>query len=548
MPSLLLGPILRHVGSDDATVWVETDAACTVEVLGHRAETFCVDGHHYAIVVVGGLEPGEGIPYGVALDGERVWPPVDGDLPASVIRPIRDDGDIELVFGSCRTSLPHEPPYLQPGIGRERSHGIDALRALANRMRRQDASAWPDFLVMLGDQLYADQLSPQMREVTERRGGGEHTLDELCTYTEYALAYREAWGDPPLIRWLLSVLPTSMVFDDHEIHAQWKISWAWLEQMRSEGWYDDRIASGLSAYWVYQHLGNLSPAELREDQTYRRVREADDAAGVLRELALGTDRHAGHSRWSFCRDLGRSRLVVVDSRAGRELGGGERRMVDRTEWAWVSDRVRGDYDHLLLASSVPFFLPEGLHDLEAWTEAVGDGAWGERFTALAEHVRQGGVLDHWACFGRSFAELISLLGHLAKGGETGNRPHSIVLLSGDVHHCYLAEVELGEVEGERAPVWQAVCSPYRKQLTRLDRAAMRLGASRAGSAIGAVLARSARVPRRDVRWRLTGRPCYDNQLGVLELSGESAHLRVQTTVGSHWTDPDLRTRFEHRLA
>ena len=35
MPSLVLGPLLRHVGEHDATVWVETDAACTVEVLGH---------------------------------------------------------------------------------------------------------------------------------------------------------------------------------------------------------------------------------------------------------------------------------------------------------------------------------------------------------------------------------------------------------------------------------------------------------------------------------------------------------------------------------
>jgi hypothetical protein len=35
-------------------------------------------------------------------------------------------------------------------------------------------------------------------------------------------------------------------------------------------------------------------------------------------------------------------------------------------------------EHLLLASSLPFLLPRGLHDLEAAVERVADGAWGRR--------------------------------------------------------------------------------------------------------------------------------------------------------------------------
>ncbi len=52
------GPLLRHVDPVSATVWVETDRACEVDVLGRRARTFCVGGHHYALVVVEDLEPG----------------------------------------------------------------------------------------------------------------------------------------------------------------------------------------------------------------------------------------------------------------------------------------------------------------------------------------------------------------------------------------------------------------------------------------------------------------------------------------------------------
>ena len=46
---LVLGPLLRYVGDDEATVWVETDRACTVEVLGCSSSTFCVAGHHYGL-------------------------------------------------------------------------------------------------------------------------------------------------------------------------------------------------------------------------------------------------------------------------------------------------------------------------------------------------------------------------------------------------------------------------------------------------------------------------------------------------------------------
>ena len=61
-PVLLLGPLLRHVDPVSATVWVETDRPCEVTVLGRRARTFAVSGHHYALVVVEGLEPGSVTP------------------------------------------------------------------------------------------------------------------------------------------------------------------------------------------------------------------------------------------------------------------------------------------------------------------------------------------------------------------------------------------------------------------------------------------------------------------------------------------------------
>jgi hypothetical protein len=86
VPELILGPVLRYVGVHEATVWVETDAPCTVEVLDHREETFTVEGHHYALVCVAGLAPGETHSYHVRLDGHPAWPRTDDDFPPPVIR------------------------------------------------------------------------------------------------------------------------------------------------------------------------------------------------------------------------------------------------------------------------------------------------------------------------------------------------------------------------------------------------------------------------------------------------------------------------------
>jgi hypothetical protein len=55
--SLVLGPVLRHVGDTTAAVWVQVERPATITVLGCSTRTFEVAGHHYALVSVTGLDP-----------------------------------------------------------------------------------------------------------------------------------------------------------------------------------------------------------------------------------------------------------------------------------------------------------------------------------------------------------------------------------------------------------------------------------------------------------------------------------------------------------
>ena len=137
MASLLLGPLLRYVGRSEATVWVETDRTCTVRVLGQTAETFQVFGHHYALVVLTGLEEGAVIEYRVELDGEPVWPLDDASHPPSAIHIRMGEHEARLVFGSCRVGAPEREPYTLSPTQHEHGFGVDALWAYARRLERR---------------------------------------------------------------------------------------------------------------------------------------------------------------------------------------------------------------------------------------------------------------------------------------------------------------------------------------------------------------------------------------------------------------------------
>ena len=227
-------------------------------------------------------------------------------------------------------------------------------------------------------------MDPETRTfIEQRRDPAVAPGYEIADFAEYCHLYRQAWTEPA-VRWLLSVIPTAMIFDDHDVHDDWNTSAAWRREYQAKPWWRDRITGAYMSYWIYQHLGNLSPEDLGKNDVWRQVQEAPgDAAAVLRDFAACADEPSGGIRWSYRRTLGRTRVVVIDSRGGRVVDEGGRLMVNETEWQWVTELVSGDWDHVVLASSLPLLLPRGIHALEAWNEAVCRGAWGRASPASA---------------------------------------------------------------------------------------------------------------------------------------------------------------------
>ncbi|HEX4726455.1 MAG TPA: alkaline phosphatase D family protein [Jatrophihabitans sp.] len=540
MTNLVLGPVLRHIGQTDATVWVETDQACQVEILGRQEQTWTVAGHHYALVVITDLPAGSRTEYQVRLDGELAWPAPDDQRPVPTIRTIAADATVRIAFGSCRYARADEvadDPHFDP----------DALVCLARDLTRTEPDRWPDALLMLGDQVYADETTPQtQRRIRQRRDIATGSKEQVADFEEYTWLYAESWIDPD-VRWLLSTMPTSMIFDDHDVRDDWNTSAAWRRDMQATDWWQERIIGGLSSYWVYQHLGNLSPAGLAEDPLYQQVRSCgQDAEPLLREYATMADREADGAkgvRWSYRRDFGPVRLVMIDSRCGRILDRGERSMISVPEFDWITEQVAGDYDHLLIGTSMPWLLARALHDLEAWNEMLADGARGRRVAGWSEKLRRAADLEHWAAFRRSFTALAELISSVGSGQRA---PASICVLSGDVHHAYVAQASFPTELTSK--VYQLTCSPLHNYVPNFMKLVFRLSWSRVAERVVwlllTVVGLFARPPEPVLSWRRAAGPHFGNELMTFVADGRTAEVVLAKT---HSGDDQARLHQVGRL-
>ncbi|MEU4994997.1 alkaline phosphatase D family protein [Streptomyces sp. NPDC021622] len=526
MARLRLGPLLRYVDGSTATVWVEADRPCIAEVrcadgAKGTAHTFQIDGHHYAIVPVTGLRPGTETAYEVRLGtaDAPVWPLPDSPFPPSTIRTPGggDEEPLRVTFGSCRWAAPpsdeHDPV------------GPDALDTLAARIAADPDGERPDVLLLLGDQVYADQTSKATRRyLAARRSLADPPGDQVADYEEYTHLYYESWLDPE-VRWLLSTVPSCMIFDDHDVIDDWNTSAAWLAEMRATPWWRERVLSGLMSYWVHQHLGNLPPAELERSELYAAVRATPDGTDTLRAFAAASDADPASTRWSYRRDFGRVRLLMVDTRAARVLDEQNRAMLDPDEARWLREQaLEAGCDHLLIGTSLPWLLPHLIHDAEGWNAALCRGERGERWARFGENLRRRSDLEHWAAFPASFDELTSLI---AEAGSGAGAPATVCVLSGDVHHAYVAEPTWPKGDGPDSRVLQLTCSPVHNSIPASIKMGFHFGWSKVGRALGRRFVRHGRTARAAINWRKTGGPWFGNQLMTLTLRGRSASVRLE---------------------
>ena len=520
-----------------------THSRVTVWAFGRTwsAPTFGAHGHHYALVVVDGLEPGTSSDVrrarrrraGLAADGAGLRRPAAEQRSARWTR----TSPPRLAFGSCRTSVPHDAEG-------NASHGVDALRAYAPAPEPHRARRSGRDLVLPSSATRSTPTRPreEMQEfIASRRDIDEPPGEELKDYEEYAHLYRLAWTDP-LNRWLLSTLPSAMIFDDHDIRDDWNTSLAVAagdERQRPGG------TSGSSAGWrrtgSTSTSGNLSPEELADGR---------DLAADRRRTAAG---RGGRARPDATRS---TRSPSGPTRTRRPTGGAmpatsaspgwswwtpgrrgcsspsRRSMLDDDEMAWLDEpaaRRRGPPVHRHLAA-----VPAAARAARPRGDQRGDG---DRARGAARGPRSARScaaavdLEHWAAFQEGFATV-------ARDGRRGRRGQARAGRRGPSRSSPATCTTPTSPRSTASELGPAPAGSCRRSARR-SATRCRAGCGSRRSLLARGPEPPAAVPRRPqhegarplpTTGRVTEGPWFDNNLATLEVRGPGLVLRWDTGV------------------
>jgi hypothetical protein len=316
-----------------------------------------------------------GSPFAVHVAGHRR----EGFLPP----PPHQPAAFSFAFGSC-----HQPfkATLEGRLVRQDKSGI--YGGMREVLKAEDAR----FLLLLGDQIYSDGVP----NLNVRKLAGSGSLDPAHLTGYYRQLYRGYFNEAGF-RSILELVPSYMIWDDHDILDNWGSFPQPNDFERSA------FAAAAQAYLEYQHLHNPG-ATLRDQSPFC------------------------YSFWYA--DVG---FLVLDLRSQRDFDAG--RVIGEEQWdkleSFLAEATEGETRTIFVVVTIPVvhFPPAAVRLL--------DGLPGNK----GENIR-----DRWDA--ENFRSQRDRLLHTLCDWQARKRRRQVVLLSGDVHSGAAFRVKRKHSPGE----------------------------------------------------------------------------------------------------
>ncbi len=409
-------------------------------------------------------------PYDVRLDGEVVWPPAGSKLPRPRIRTLDPTTPLRVVFGSCRYATPgRRSPTTStstptrwtptrsgwpgcPTTGGRTRCCCSATRSTPTRPRtrirakirdRRDISVGA---VRAGRGLRGVHLA--LPRGLERPGRPLAAVDDPVVDDLRRPRRRATTGTPRAL---------------------------WRREMQQTSWWEERDHRRPVVV-----LGLPAPRQPLAGRTWPTTRAlpagpvvtASDCEPMLREFAAAADKEADGrkgAQWSYRRDLGDVRLLVIDSRCGRMLddratgrwcptpssAGSRSRSTGPTTTCWSAPRCRGCSPARCTTSSPGTRCWPTAPAARGWSRAGRRSCGGPPTSSTGR--RSGESFDR-------LAELFRCVGRGEHAGSAGSRPARSA--------CCPATCTTRTRRGRstatdvRSPVYQLTCSPVHNYVPR----------------------------------------------------------------------------------
>jgi phosphodiesterase/alkaline phosphatase D-like protein len=477
MADLQVGPLIRAVSSRSVVIWAELTVAESITLTAQSAQSehtvevsgksVTIGGHHYITLQLQHLQPATWYDYTITRTQTqetlissdlsslhqcfRTLDPAPTDMPLTPSQP----STLRIAYGSCRKAEETLPD------------AFNAFGAWIRRHMAQREQLWPHILLLIGDQVYADEPP------TEIVHTHPHIAKGAVTFEDFALLYHHAWTYNEDVRQAFAVIPTYMIFDDHEVTNDWNGMPDWRARVLNDG-AEQTLVDGLVAYWIYQGWGNLDQdAELHHPLLALMQAAAQSGEDILEQLrdAIKADVYGLKPlSWHYQIPTQPS-IFVMNARTERTAIfdhndeylnaptriASQQQMADLQRWLATND----DAGITLLVSSVPVLLPpaiglsEYIMGKRPFYQQTQPLRWlGQKLAHIQRKISAKMNFDHWPLYPITWHELIQIL---------RMRKKDTLVLSGDVHFSYAIKAQYTSTSSHNQ-IYQFVSTPLQNAL------------------------------------------------------------------------------------